>query len=579
MKLTPLILFLLLLFILIISLLFSKFLPLYGEEEGFISFALDKKTNDYVFIPQYSSSSTTVVKLYDNLFFDTKNGCIIEVDGAGYLVGNTSVSGNTVSGNIDNTGSSISGVYVISRNNNNINHYTQVAYDANHNLVGVNTPESKLSSIFSSYTAYIYNTICKNTDKYTLFYIPYDTQTFLHVIKKGSPPMNAGSYFIDDYGSVSSYQLPSNSSITIGTPEHDNDPNNGTVVIESLYQPSYEIFQFSHTVKFDPHARNLIIKNDKKQTITVYNSSGAIITDYPNNMTNSSSFNVFLVPDNANNMVLCMSHKAYTLIAILYLDGTGNITMDNPFVFNGTTLNVSLQTKKGGQGPNNDYYMWLAYWNTLVNNGDGNIDDNYILKTQVVPPVCPSCPSCSSCQSGGVCSNCGGNGGSGTNGNSYSSGNSYRSNSEIGGLLRDAGSGTTGLLKDAGSEAVDLAKDTASGTVGLAKDTVSGTVGLAKDTVSGTIGLAKDVASGTADFVKDVGSGIAGLGSSSSGQYGQYGQYGQPGQPGQPGQYGKSGQPGQAGVSNIDNYSQYGALSNNSSNFIPITTDFSRFSK
>ena len=73
MKLTPFILFLLLLFILVISILFSRFLPLNNSKEGFISFSQNKKSLDFVYIPQYSSSSNsnTVVKLYDNLFFDT----------------------------------------------------------------------------------------------------------------------------------------------------------------------------------------------------------------------------------------------------------------------------------------------------------------------------------------------------------------------------------------------------------------------------------------------------------------------------------------------------------------------------
>ena len=39
--------------------------------------------------------------------------------------------------------------------------------------------------------------------------------------------------------------------------------------------------------------------------------------------------------------------------------------------------------------------------------------EDYILKTQIVPPVCPSCPSC---PKEVTCTNCGGQGGSGTMG-------------------------------------------------------------------------------------------------------------------------------------------------------------------
>ena len=42
----------------------------------------------------------------------------------------------------------------------------------------------------------------------------------------------------------------------------------------------------------------------------------------------------------------------------------------------------------------------------------GAPSDDFILKTQIVPPVCPQCPSCAGCT--GVCTDCGGKGGSGT---------------------------------------------------------------------------------------------------------------------------------------------------------------------
>ena len=56
-----------------------------------------------------------------------------------------------------------------------------------------------------------------------------------------------------------------------------------------------------------------------------------------------------------------------------------------------------------------DYYKWYWYWNSV--GGANKYSDNYILKTQVVPPVCPTCPNCPNCT--GTCTNCGGNGGSG----------------------------------------------------------------------------------------------------------------------------------------------------------------------
>ena len=43
--------------------------------------------------------------------------------------------------------------------------------------------------------------------------------------------------------------------------------------------------------------------------------------------------------------------------------------------------------------------------------------DDYIMKTQIVPPVCPTCMQCANgVQGGGVCNNCGGQGGNGNSG-------------------------------------------------------------------------------------------------------------------------------------------------------------------
>ena len=75
------------------------------------------------------------------------------------------------------------------------------------------------------------------------------------------------------------------------------------------------------------------------------------------------------------------------------------------------------KNKKTDTTNNDDIAMDLAKENEKKTNeeeeetGDFNLND-YILKTQIVPPVCPTCPACNNCS--GTCTNCGGNGGSGT---------------------------------------------------------------------------------------------------------------------------------------------------------------------
>jgi hypothetical protein len=298
----------------------------------------------------------------------------------------------------------------------------------------------------------------------------------------------------------------------------------------------------------------------------------------------------------------------------------GNFSMNLPInsVWNLLGMGMSGSTGFGG----NDFFP------------GGN---DYILKTQVVPPVCPSCPSCTHGCSG-VCNSCGGNGGSGTQvGGTQGDGLARDAAGGAASLARDAAGGATSLVRDAAGGATSLVRDATTGTVGLAKDATAGTVGLAKDATAGTVGLAKDTvggatslakdavggassflqssaggignfiqssaggignyvkdaATGTVDLAKDAAGGISsGVGSliqnnQTQIQQGQgYGQQGGQGYGQQGGQgYGQQGgqgygQQGYGQQGQMDQYSYYGAVPpRDQSNFMPLTSDFSRFGR
>jgi hypothetical protein len=232
---------------------------------------------------------------------------------------------------------------------------------------------------------------------------------------------------------------------------------------------------------------------------------------------------------------------------------------------------------------NNDFLMkfFNYYYNSDGTNLGSGFSSDYMLKTQIVPPVCPMCPMCPSTK--GVCTNCGGNGGSGTGGNVASSNASVPASpgGGVGDLLRDTGSGATNLVRDAAGGATNLARDAASGTVDLAKDTVGGAVDLAKDTVGGTVDLAKETVGGTVDLAKDAIGGVSGLFARNPTQVGSIttsGGYGSSGAA-TGGVVGANGRMIPATAGN-DPYSYYGALpSKSNGNFIPITADFSAFGR
>ena len=262
-------------------------------------------------------------------------------------------------------------------------------------------------------------------------------------------------------------------------------------------------------------------------------------------------------------------------------------------------------------GNMDDYYKWYWYWNTS-GSMPVHFSEDYMLKTQVVPPVCPACPSC---PNSGNCNNCGGNGGNGTQDSNGKSMVNSKTGSELGGaysktldtasdLLKSAGSGaksiidnTMGLSSQAVQGATGLAKNTVQGGVGLAKDTVQGGVGLAKDTVQGAVNVGGDVletgldatgrlASGTAGLIRDIGQGSSQLnniygsntqGSNTQGSNTQGSIYS-----GNRGTYGApmgSTYDSQS-RSPVDPYTYNGKLKNRpSSDFLPRTADFSAFAK
>ena len=188
MKFTPFILFLILLFVLVISIIFSRFLPLMNSKEGFVSFNKDTGSLNYVSLPQYSAGSSvtnsSVVKMYDNLFFDVKNANVIEVNGSVYVDGTTGSSSSTggssssTGGDIsssssggDITGVSITGIFVVKRDSSKNSYSTNLDGGI---VTPLNTEESKISEIRSSYNSWVYNTTTPTTDKYQLFYCHRD---------------------------------------------------------------------------------------------------------------------------------------------------------------------------------------------------------------------------------------------------------------------------------------------------------------------------------------------------------------------------------------------------------------------
>ena len=597
-KLSPLMLFLLLLIVLVISITFGNMFNL----EGFISFGYSNNSMDDMQIPQYSSAY--VNKLYDNVFYDPKNGNLIEVDGITY--------GNAVTGN------TVSTLYVTPRTNPNQTFQYNVS-DVTTSTVDLSTT----TNTASSFSSFMYPTQGANTDKYSVFYIPFGTDTLVHIIDN-TTKINVGSF---GYVNGSMSQNPITSTISLGTYSSDTDSNNDKMIQETYYDSSNKVYQISKYVRYDISNARLIVKNSATSNeLSIYDRYGTSTTvsasGYSGSQTGVSSVSLhsWVATDSlANQMILYIGFGKKTVIALIKYTTQFELVnirrFDSNGVYNGngslisttallagsslsnssdnssassstsssassssTTTTSTVSTNKDLSGNDlTDFFKLYSLWKSNPNN---EYSQDYVLKSSIVPPVCPSCPSCpSSCNQSGVCTNCGGQGGSGTlssNGNTTlkidSRTNIPGAVASLGGTVGDVANKALDTTGEVVGEAGSLVKGAVTGTVGLAKDAVTGTVGLAKDAVTGTVGLLKDAGSGVKDVLTSnptqINSGTSTSATGTTTAENQTQPYG-----------GKAYGSSSYGGSGATNYNYYGAIPEKRSNFMPITADFSAFGK
>jgi len=587
MKLSPLMLFLILLIVLVISVVFGNAMKL----EGFVSFGNSVNSMDRMNIPFYNQTKQ-VYKIYDNIFFDNGNGNLIEVESTSY------------NGNTDLTGYSISKVYVTPRDGQS----TTIYNISGNTSLGMNTDKSMIRSMNSSFSSWVYPSQSVNTGKNTLLYFPWGSTTFMHVINNDAK-VNVGTYLFGE-GNTMEQHIYTNSPISLTSAINDTNTNN-KFEKDNFYDMNKNLYKISDFVKFDTTNANLIVQQQDGSRMIYDRYSNPTSVGTPNSVTNTSTsisnttYNSWIVNDLAGqHIVLYISIALKTLVAVIQYDNVShsykliNVCrfnqdgLDNPNVVppastSSTTIitapsstpSTSTSDDSGtGSIPKSafsEYFKWYWFFKTNQNKNT-EISEDYILKSQIVPPVCPSCPACPNCPSG-VCTNCGGQGGSGTLSTSGSTVVSPSTNipGAVASLGTTAGN-VAGKAIDVTGKAVggatNLGEEAVKGTVGLAKETVGGAVGLAKETVGGAVGLAKEAGSGIKDILTphpmDVRRSKSPTRSiqTNNGQYtgSQYNS-----------QVSKYGTP----TSGVDNYSYYGALPEKSSSFIPITADFSAFGK
>jgi hypothetical protein len=630
-KITPFLLFILLLAILVISSMMGKY---FLSKEGFVSFHYSSPDNSLpvINIPTYSGSliggTPTTVKLYDNIYFDNNNGNIIEVDSTTY------------GGNVDADGSTISNTIIVPRDINT----NPLTIQGNKSIT---SSLSQMIGVNPSNYSYKYVSQSVNTNKYIVFCFPFNTDTYIHMIDTISN-RQLGSYYFNTSGYMKSVVNTTNTPIGLTTYTPFTLPPIENTVTESYYDSSKQLYQIGKYVKYDNTNGKLIIQttpiSSSDKSINIYDRNGngvnpmvsvSVASSATSSTLTSTDFTPFTAIDYVGqNLVLYLPYKTNTVIAIIGIDplNSKSYVLNNVVRFTSSGIVKAKQNHfshgdddrmlHGDDLPKDksalsEYYKWYWYWNS--NGGSSknlNYSDDYLLKTQIVPPVCPSCPMCT----GGACGNCGGSGGSGTlsqNGASVVGGNGQRSNSgnysnigngtfssnadanTIGGSLTlatyDTVAGVEGVAKTGGgvlSNAVNKTADVAgAGLVGagLLGSSAINTVGKAVGGAVGTVGdVVKDVAHDATGLVAGAGSGIKDILTQNNNDNKKNGvdnttTIGPDGKPmtinRTEGAF-KSPYGTTTGTQSGDQYSYYGALpSKGDSNFMPVTADFSKFGR
>jgi hypothetical protein len=161
MKLSALTLFLILLIVLVISVLFCRRNNI--EEEGFISYNKNGETLSSYEISMYSVKNELLL-MYDNLYFDSKNGNLVELDG---------IDDGTVE-SVNNT-TSVTKIHVTPRVGG-----STTTYIVDDDGVGMTKEPSQ--DMANSYKSFIYYTKCENTSTYAVCMIPWHKSTYVHVM-------------------------------------------------------------------------------------------------------------------------------------------------------------------------------------------------------------------------------------------------------------------------------------------------------------------------------------------------------------------------------------------------------------
>ena len=300
-KLTPFVIFFLLLVVLLISVMFSYAIP-----EGMIGYNKNAGIMSQMAVPPYSSTKQ-IYRVYDSIYFDSNSGNVVELFG-------------------DSASNNLTNMVVMPRTGSKVTQYdnTATATDFSPNTANASLVNVTLTSSNHSWSYPTKNNVTTLPYQYQVLYLPWNTDTVM-MIHDMKDPNNQQFVALPANGSVGAqdqFSLPGSATLPSDY-KADTDSNNNKYVsgLNGYSEPNSKIYQVAANVFFDTSNQTLLLKNSSNlYTGTPYSvatgsgtsGSAGVLSGAPQVVNDTVG----------NNLVVAMPFASgRTMVCILSLNG------------------------------------------------------------------------------------------------------------------------------------------------------------------------------------------------------------------------------------------------------------------
>jgi hypothetical protein len=317
-KLTPLRIFLLILLVLLVSVVFGKQLQSYTRHEGMIDFYLKTPPLTQVVVPQYNSRKLFLI--YNSIFYDPMNGNIVDVT-------------SSTTGPAETYGNSITKFTVINRTNGT------KPYDNFNGYMSQNVAESQSTTMQSISDCYTRKAMGDSTLKIQYFYIPWDTDTYMHFVDVTGKkhPITAFIGFKNSGVTSSTNDNTDNSFNAFYTQTSpkayapNGEENKMMKESSGIYNTARSVYVVSKNVLYDPDTGNLLLRNydanGSVADIKVYDRSFATSSSTVLNPPPSNTYTSAIKYSDPSPLPAIVPSKGGLVSMIVYTDDNANMVL------------------------------------------------------------------------------------------------------------------------------------------------------------------------------------------------------------------------------------------------------------